>query len=136
VTAAGRRQVRLSGEALRVLREQLLARAPKELMLVFPTPNGSVWRKDNFMARIFRPAVRRSRLEPPRFHDLRHTYAALMIAAGADPKLPQSQLGHTSINVTLNTYDLCCWRRRRRPPASADPAHIPPDEPLRATRRR
>ncbi|HZR91736.1 MAG TPA: site-specific integrase [Gaiellaceae bacterium] len=103
-TVAGRRQVRLSGEALRVLREQLHAREPNELGLVFPTPNGSVWRKDNFMARVFRPAVRRAELAPLRFHDLRHTYAALMIAAGAHPKLLQAQLGHTSINVTLNTY--------------------------------
>jgi integrase len=103
-TTAGRRQVCLSGEALRVLREQLLARAPNELGLVFPTPNGAVWRKDNFMSRIFRPAVRRADLTPLRFHDLRHTYAALMVAAGAHPKLLQAQLGHTSINVTLNTY--------------------------------
>jgi len=103
-TAAGRRQVRLSGEALRILREQLLGRAPNELGLVFPTPGGTVWRKDNFMARVFRPAVRRADLAPLRFHDLRHTYAALMIAAGAHPKLLQAQLGHTSINVTLNTY--------------------------------
>jgi integrase len=103
-TAAGRRQVRLSGESVRVLREQLLARAPNELGLVFPTPNGGVWRKDNFMARVYRPAVRRAQLEPLRFHDLRHTYAALMVAAGAHPKLLQAQLGHTSINVTLNTY--------------------------------
>jgi integrase len=103
-TAAGRRQVRLSGEAIRILREQLLARAPNELGLVFPTPNGSVSRKDNFMSRIFRPAIRRANMTPLRFHDLRHTYAALMIAAGAHPKLLQAQLGHTSINVTLNTY--------------------------------
>ncbi len=103
-TSAGRRQVGLSGEALRVLREQLLARVPNELGLVFPTPGGSVWRKDNFMARVFRPAVRRAQLAPLRFHDLRHTYAALMVAAGAHPKLLQAQLGHTSINVTLNTY--------------------------------
>jgi integrase len=27
-----------------------------------------------------------------------------MVAAGAHPKLLQAQLGHTSINVTLNTY--------------------------------
>jgi integrase len=103
-TAAGRRQVRLSGEAVRALREQLIAREPNELGLVFPTPRGSVWRKDNFMARVFRPAVRRAELAPLRFHDLRHTYAALMVAAGAHPKLLQAQLGHTSINVTLNTY--------------------------------
>jgi integrase len=103
-TSAGRRQVRLSGEALRILREQLLARVPNELGLVFPTPGRAVWRKDNFMARVFRPAVRRAELAPLRFHDLRHTYAALMVAAGAHPKLLQAQLGHTSINVTLNTY--------------------------------
>lgn len=103
-TAAGRRMVSLSGEAQRILREQLLARAPNEVGLVFPAPAGAVWRKDNFMARIFRPAVRRADLEPLRFHDLRHTYAALMVAAGAHPKLLQAQLGHTSINVTLNTY--------------------------------
>lgn len=103
-TAAGRRRVQLSGEAMRVLREQLLARAPNELGLVFPTPGGAVWRKDNFMSRVFRPAVRRANLAPLRFHDLRHTYAALMVAAGAHPKLLQAQLGHTSINVTLNTY--------------------------------
>jgi integrase len=84
--------------------EQFLARTPNELGLVFPTPGGTVWRKDNFMARVFRPAVRRAGLAPLRFHDLRHTYAALMIAAGAHPKLLQAQLGHTSINVTLNTY--------------------------------
>jgi integrase len=57
------------------------------------------------MARVFRPAVRRAQLAPLRFHDLRHTYAALMVAAGAHhPKLLQAQLGHTSIKVTLNTY--------------------------------
>jgi integrase len=103
-TSAGRRRVNLSAEALRTLREQLLARAPNELGLVFPTPTGVVWRKDNFMARIFRPAVARASLAPLRFHDLRHTYTALMVAAGAHPKLLQAQLGHTSINVTLNTY--------------------------------
>lgn len=103
-TIAGRRRVRLSRDAQRILREQLLARAPNELGLVFPTPLGSIWRKDNFMARVFRAAVRRAALGPLRFHDLRDTYAALMIAAGAHLKLLQAQLGHTSINVTLNTY--------------------------------
>jgi integrase len=103
-TSAGRRRVQLSGEALRILGKQLLARGRNELGLVFPAPGGSIWRKDNFMARIFRPAVRRADLAPLRFHDLRHTYAALMVAAGAHPKLLQAQLGHSSINVTLNTY--------------------------------
>jgi integrase len=39
-----------------------------------------------------------------RFHDLRHTHAALLIAAGEHPKLIQSRLGHGSIQVTFDTY--------------------------------
>jgi len=49
-------------------------------------------------------ACRKLALEPPRFHDLRHTCASLMIAAGAHPKMIQQHLGHSSISVTLDTY--------------------------------
>jgi integrase len=72
-TNAGRRRVSLSAEGAKLVREQLVARAPTELGLMFPSPDGKVWRKDNFMSRMFRPAVRRARLGPLRFHDLRHT---------------------------------------------------------------
>lgn len=58
---------------------------------------------DNFRHRIFRRAVRRSRMEGLRFHDLRHTYAALMVAAGAHPKHLQAQMGHSSIRA-LDLY--------------------------------
>jgi integrase-like protein len=39
-----------------------------------------------------------------RFHDLRHTCAALLIAEGAHPRAIMERLGHSSITVTLNTY--------------------------------
>jgi len=39
-----------------------------------------------------------------RIHDLRHTCAALLIAQGAHPKAIQAQLGHSSIQVTLDLY--------------------------------
>ncbi len=39
-----------------------------------------------------------------RFHDLRHTCAALSIAAGAHPKLIASRLGHSTIQITLDRY--------------------------------
>lgn len=38
------------------------------------------------------------------FHDLRHTYAALMVRAGAHPKYLQAQMGHTSASTTLDLY--------------------------------
>jgi integrase len=103
-TRASRRRVDLSSTAARVLRRQLLARRPNELGLVFPSPGGHVLNDDNFRHRVFRPAVRRTKLTGFRFHDLRHTYAALMIAAGAHPKYLQAQMGHSSIRVTLDLY--------------------------------
>jgi integrase len=39
-----------------------------------------------------------------RWHDLRHTCAALSIAAGAHPKLIAARLGHSSITITLDRY--------------------------------
>ena len=39
-----------------------------------------------------------------RFHDLRHTHAALLIASGAHPKVIQVRLGHASIRTTLDLY--------------------------------
>jgi integrase len=39
-----------------------------------------------------------------RFHDLRHTYASLLIEQGENIKYIQTQLGHSSPTVTLNVY--------------------------------
>ncbi|MEX2203815.1 MAG: tyrosine-type recombinase/integrase [Actinomycetota bacterium] len=39
-----------------------------------------------------------------RFHDLRHTCASLLIAAGEQPKVIQHFLGHANIRVTLDVY--------------------------------
>ena len=39
-----------------------------------------------------------------RFHDLRHTVATLLLSKEINPKIVQEQLGHSSINLALNTY--------------------------------
>jgi integrase len=39
-----------------------------------------------------------------RFHDLRHTFASLLIAQGSNVVFVSRQLGHSSPNVTLNVY--------------------------------
>jgi len=39
-----------------------------------------------------------------RFHDLRHTFASLLIEQEAHPKYIQEQMGHSSIQVTMDTY--------------------------------
>lgn len=39
-----------------------------------------------------------------RFHDLRHYYASLLISSGADVKVVQHRLRHSSAKTTLDTY--------------------------------
>ena len=50
------------------------------------------------------PEARRAELRRIQFHDLRHTYASLLIAQGAHPKYIQAQLGHASIQTTPDRY--------------------------------
>ena len=38
------------------------------------------------------------------FYDLRHTYTSLLIAQGENIKFIQSQLGHASIQTTMDRY--------------------------------
>ena len=54
--------------------------------------------------RHFNPALKKAGIERIRFHDLRHTYASLLIEQGENIKYIQTQLGHSSPTVTLNVY--------------------------------
>ncbi|MGX4668818.1 tyrosine-type recombinase/integrase [Cerasibacillus sp. JNUCC 74] len=44
------------------------------------------------------------KLKKIRFHDLRHTHASLLFSQKEHPKVVQERLGHSSIEVTLDTY--------------------------------
>lgn len=39
-----------------------------------------------------------------RFHDLRHSYATLMLQKGVNPKIVSSILGHSGVGITLDIY--------------------------------
>lgn len=56
------------------------------------------------VTRAFRRARDRAGLEGLRLHDLRHTHASLMLAAGIHPKVVSERLGHSSVGITLDTY--------------------------------
>ncbi|MEJ5899641.1 site-specific integrase [Ochrobactrum teleogrylli] len=43
-------------------------------------------------------------LPPIRLHDLRHTHATQMLAAGVHPKIASERLGHSTIAITLDLY--------------------------------
>ncbi len=70
---------------------------------MWTTSRGQFLRRGSF-CRIWRAAVDSTVGRPFRLHDLRHTHAAWLIAAGEHPKAIQQRLGHGSISVTLDRY--------------------------------
>jgi len=48
--------------------------------------------------------AKKAGLEGVRFHDLRHTFASLMLMRGAPAKVISEALGHASVAFTLQTY--------------------------------
>ncbi len=52
----------------------------------------------------FSKLVSRAGLEKVRFHDLRHTFASLMLLHGAKPKVISEALGHSSVAFTMDVY--------------------------------
>ena len=104
-SAAGRRAVSLPKFVVDELERHLSSvseHGPDGV--VFPSPLGGYLRLENFRKRAWEPAVQRAGLAPLRFHDLRHTCASLAIAAGADVKVLQRMLGHSSATLTLDRY--------------------------------
>ncbi len=93
-TSAGRRTVDLGPAAIKLLREQQLARTPNQDRLLFPTRTGAAYEGHNFMNRVFKPAARAASIPELTFHDLRHSGASLMIAAGCNVKAIAEQMGH------------------------------------------
>ena len=72
---------------------------------VFSSAEGMALRRRNFYRRHYKPAVTRAGLDPdPRFHDLRHTCAALLIAKGAHAKEIVERLGHSTTRLTMDRY--------------------------------
>jgi integrase len=82
-----------------------IGRYPSRNGYVFTAPEGGAVRHHNFMTRHFYPAARAAGMpEGLRFHDLRHTCAAILIGQGWNAKQIQERLGHASIRTTLDRY--------------------------------
>lgn len=104
-TKASRRQVSLPAFLAEILQEVLAKRPAGPDELVFVGRDGGPLRRSNFRKRHWIPALEKAGLPTDvRFHDLRHTCAALLIAQGAHPKEIQARLGHSSITTTLDRY--------------------------------
>ena len=115
-TAKGRRQVELDTEtcaALEAWRERQDAerktweretgKAWPAHGLVFTLQDGSALHPD-YLSRSFRAHVKRAKLATIRLHDLRHTHATLLLAAGVPVKVVSERLGHSTPAFTMTVY--------------------------------
>lgn len=103
-TQASIRQIELPGFLLAELREWRLACPKGKHDLVFPNLAGNPMSNTNLLQRGFYPALRRAGLRKIRFHDLRHTFASMLIAGGEDIVRVSRLLGHASPTITLQVY--------------------------------
>jgi integrase len=71
---------------------------------VFPSKAGTVLDPANLIHYHFLPAIEKAGLRRIRFHDLRHAFGSLLIQQGASLTYVKEQMGHSSIQVTVDTY--------------------------------
>lgn len=71
--------------------------------LVFANDDGYP-HEESLFPRVFKNLVRKNGLKEIRFHDLRHTHASYLLSKGANMKVIQERLGHSSITITMDIY--------------------------------
>jgi integrase len=96
---------------------------------------------DNFRDRVWEPLLTTAGLRKIRLHDLRHTYASLLLQDGTELLYVSQQLGHHSPAFTLQVYGHLLPRDRRgevnrldlpasfrKPGASESPNDVPAEK--------
>jgi integrase len=106
-TKAGRRTVFVNQALSEKLRAHLGDRVFDRDGYFFTGPGGAPLKFGSFYSIHFKPAVRAElpeHLHGLRFHDLRHTYASMLVEQGAHPKEMAELMGHSSVQITLDRY--------------------------------
>jgi integrase len=70
---------------------------------VFTTPRGTPLIPESANEH-FAAILKSAELPSIRFHDLRHSCATLLLSLGVHPKLVQETLGHSTFQLTMDTY--------------------------------
>jgi len=107
----GRRSIELDAETIRVLRDHRRAQLERRVAvgewaahdLVFCGPAGEPLDPES-VSKVFDRRVARSSVKRIRFHDLRHSHVAPLIAAGQDALVISKRLGHASVSFTYDRY--------------------------------
>ena len=76
----------------------------EEWVFSTPAPRAGKQLDPSNLRKVFQSLLTAAKLRRIRFHDLRHTFASLLIVQGESLPYVRDQLGHHSIQITVDTY--------------------------------
>ncbi|HEY6265566.1 MAG TPA: site-specific integrase, partial [Candidatus Acidoferrum sp.] len=97
----------------------------RDVGLLFPNKLGGPHRASNLLERVLGPAAIAAGLERVTWHQLRHIHASVLHNIGVPAKIAQQQLGHASVETTLNFYTHAIPDTHRRAIESLEEALFP-----------
>ena len=120
-TVASRRRIALASAAVCVLRRHRAEQRLRfgESAFVFTSTVGTPLEPRNVL-RAFHRCLAKASLPQHRFHDLRHSFATLMLEAGVHHRIVMEILGHSSISTTLDLYSHVSVELQRDAVAAVD----------------
>jgi integrase len=108
------RRVDMSARLAEVLKQHLVSQELEALgkdrgkpEWAFCNETGRMVDPDNIRHRVFYKLLEKAGLRRVRLHDLRHTFATRLLMNGESPVYVKEQMGHSSIQVTVDLY--CHW---------------------------
>ncbi|CAB4712120.1 unannotated protein [freshwater metagenome] len=112
-TERGNRTINVGAANIAALKQWKSAQATERLRMgsgwrdlgghLVTLPDGTLPNPESF-SNLFKKLVKQAGLTEIRLHDLRHTCATALLAAGVPVKVVSQRLGHADVGVTLKTY--------------------------------
>jgi integrase len=104
-TSRSKRTVPVARSVMRRLEKHLADFVGQEPdALVFTAPRGGPLARSLFSRRVWQPAVLRAGIPSITFHGLRHSFVAILVAAGCNVREVSEWAGHNSVAFTLTRY--------------------------------
>jgi integrase len=104
-TSRSKRTVPVARSVMRSIDRHLASYVgPEADALVFTAPRGGPLARSLFSRRVWRPAAHAAGLSGITFHALRHSFVAILVAAGCNVREVSEWAGHSSVAFTLTRY--------------------------------
>ena len=104
-TRRSKRSVPVARAVMRQLDEHLrLFVGPEAGAVVFTASRGGPLYRATFARQVWRPAAKAAGLSDVTFHTLRHSFVAILVAAGCNVREVSEWAGHHSVAFTLTRY--------------------------------